>query len=93
MASHCHTNTERLPICGWQAQACHPINDAVQDAMNEENPDQAWTELRAQFGRAGLRELHVRCGEFEIYLSNDPSVPVIFGKRSGNESTSNRAET
>ena len=28
--------------------------------------------LIAEFGASGLRELHVRCDEFEIYLSSDP---------------------
>jgi acetyl-CoA carboxylase biotin carboxyl carrier protein len=28
--------------------------------------------LIAEFGASGMRELHVRCDEFEIYLSTDP---------------------
>jgi hypothetical protein len=49
--------------------------------MNENDPDHTLADLRAQFARAGLRELHIQCGEFEIYLSNDPSVPDVFGNR------------
>jgi acetyl-CoA carboxylase biotin carboxyl carrier protein len=29
--------------------------------------------LMEEFARSGVRELHLRCGDFEIYLSSDPA--------------------
>uniref|UniRef100_UPI0035CB3A8E acetyl-CoA carboxylase biotin carboxyl carrier protein n=1 Tax=uncultured Sphingomonas sp. TaxID=158754 RepID=UPI0035CB3A8E len=34
-------------------------------------PEDAVHALMAEFGRSGVRELHVRHGDFELYLSND----------------------
>ena len=33
--------------------------------------------LMEEFSRSGVRELHVRHGDFELYLSNDPSATSI----------------
>ncbi|MFA7594872.1 MAG: biotin/lipoyl-containing protein [Novosphingobium sp.] len=35
--------------------------------------------LIAEFEASGLRELHARRGDFEIYLSNDPDAPGLDG--------------
>jgi len=32
--------------------------------------------LIAEFARSGVRELHLRSGDFELYLSNDPYAPA-----------------
>jgi acetyl-CoA carboxylase biotin carboxyl carrier protein len=36
--------------------------------------------LIAQFQSSGLRELHARCGDFEIYLSADADAPGLDGR-------------
>lgn len=37
--------------------------------------------LLAEFAQSGLRELHIRSREFEIYLSNDPSSSLVVARR------------
>lgn len=37
--------------------------------------------LLAEFARSGVRELHVRSGEFELFLSNDPRARAVVDRR------------
>lgn len=45
--------------------------------MNEPIIDEKVETLMAEFARSGVRELHLRHGDFEIYLSNDASAPIV----------------
>jgi acetyl-CoA carboxylase biotin carboxyl carrier protein len=38
-------------------------------------------QLVEDFRTSGLRELHARCGDFEVYLSQDPDAPGLDGPR------------
>lgn len=38
-------------------------------------------QLIAEFKQSGLREMHARCGDFEIYLSMDSDAPGLDGGR------------
>jgi acetyl-CoA carboxylase biotin carboxyl carrier protein len=60
--------------------------------MSHVDPNEA--ELHAlieQFQASGLRELHARCGDFEIYLSTDPDAPGLDGAPAVKVSAASRA--
>jgi acetyl-CoA carboxylase biotin carboxyl carrier protein len=42
----------------------------------DDTPTEKLAALIAEFSRSGVRELHVKSGDFEVYLSNDPSLRI-----------------
>jgi acetyl-CoA carboxylase biotin carboxyl carrier protein len=50
-------------------------------------------QLIADFEASGLRELHARRGDFEIYLSNDADAPGMDGGASGRSPTAKIQQT
>lgn len=49
--------------------------------MSGSDPLKDLEQLVEEFRQSGLRELHARCGELEVYLSQDPDSPGLDGPR------------
>lgn len=61
--------------------------------MTQKTAPDIFAPLIEEFARSGLRELHVRKGDFELYLSSDPSLRASLAAGQLNSSRAPSAQT